>query len=204
MRCRALGLLLAVSACAPPPPPIGFVSVEPGERGQVDLSAAAGGGGHAEGGGGAAGTIHVEPYASPHTSIPMPRGGGGAAIGFGAGRVGVRHRLDRPLTIGGGVSAGYPTSVGPDFELVTGWSAPRVGGSFGLRPGLQFVPGDINVSSFQITTDFSLRFYGPQRRGGFDLGFFFYGGSTFDGYPLVGGGLGLGGGGHILPRKRRR
>jgi hypothetical protein len=203
MRCWVLALVLAVSACAPPPPPLGFVSVDPGERGQVDLSAAAGGGGHAAGAGGA-GAIHVEPYASPRTSIPIDGWGGWAATGFGGGRVGARHRLDRPLTLGGGVSAGYPTSVGPDFELVTGWSRPRVGGSFGLRPGVQFVIFEEGVSSFQMTTDFSLRFYGPRRRGGFDLGFFFYAGATFDGDPLIGGGIGLGGGGHILPRKRRR
>ena len=49
----------------------------------MNLSAAANGGGNTEGGGGGADTIHIEPYASRKTSIPIDAWGGYVGIGFG-------------------------------------------------------------------------------------------------------------------------
>lgn len=143
---------LALGGCMPPPMNIGYVDLDPGGLGQVDIQGQAGGGAEVVaplGGGGVA--AHFEPFVARKWSIPIGTGLGLSGNGTGATghfplRVGVRHRAI-PKYLAWGMGIGPSVVFDDDFagvsgvadaELVLGTSAHRVGFSFGMRPAFSF------------------------------------------------------------------
>lgn len=145
----------------------------------------------------------MEPYATPRLSVPI--GAIGTYPGAGAARVGLRYRLGRFLSLGGGAGTsffviretedhGYGVAGLVDLELALGHRWRWFGLSFAFRPTYQF-PWP---SMLTLPVSLAFAFYVSER---WAINVLTHGGAAFifgeeRGYTFAGGG-GLGVLGHL-------
>jgi len=154
VRRAAVGVVALLGGCMPPPMNVGYVAMDPSQRGGVDVQGQAGGGSWIPGptgGGGAA--MHVEPFVADDVSLPVGVGVGGSFAGAHLPmRVGLRHRVRPFFAWGAGIGPSFifdrmfGVEAGViDLELVFGRQWSRVGFSFGARPALSFTGVDLTA-----------------------------------------------------------
>ncbi len=139
-----VAFVMVLSACAPAPL-VGHVLHGPQRPGKVVLAAHGGGGvviGAKDEGGigrGAGGVLHVEPFATSRLSVPISIGAAGLwharlamleelerMDGYASGRAGLRYRVGRRYTFGGGVGGGMVWGKTYDEERLADGSEARV------------------------------------------------------------------------------
>ncbi len=190
----ALAVMLGVMGCTAPAP-MGYMMPGPQRAGKVVVGVQAGAGGGTAVAGGTA--LHVEPFASRHTSIPITVafvGGLGLDSGFmdesrttrwyGQARFGVRHRFHKHWSLGTGLtpSMAYQdrsTNTGDetltseglkgDLGLDFEWAYSRRFKYFGFTFGQRLTWNAISLYAVYLTNEGTFAFYGAKDAWAFTM-----------------------------------